>query len=193
MAIERQDEHGGDNQYLLRVVNKAKDGGYVLKANNADYADLPATDEMRTLARLKAVVDPFDLLIGQSFAREEIPALFGESFNPGNWHAGHVVLNDKKAHVLLVTLNKQGKAEEHRYHDHWIDENTFHWQSQNATTPLMKRGLEIVEHAARGIALHLFTRESKLAAGKAASFVYHGRVTYQSHVGSAPMSVTFRL
>lgn len=193
MAIERQDENGGDNQYLLRVVTKAKGGGYLLKANNADYAELPATDEMRTLARLKAVVDPFDLIVGQSFAREDIPALFGESFNPGNWNVGHVVLNDKKAHVLLVTLNKQGKAEEHRYHDHWIDDNTFHWQSQNATTPSSKRGLEIIEHAAKGIALHLFTRENKLSAGKAAPFVYQGRVTYQSHVGSAPMSVTFRL
>jgi superfamily II DNA or RNA helicase/SOS-response transcriptional repressor LexA len=140
MAIERQDEAGGDNQYLLRVVTKTKDGGYVLKANNPAYDDLQATDEMRTLARLQAVVDPLDLVVGQPFAREDIPPLFGETFNPGSWNVGHVVLNDKKVHVLLVTLNKQGKAQEHRYHDHWIDEHTFHWQSQNATTPASKRG-----------------------------------------------------
>ncbi|TNF56507.1 MAG: DUF3427 domain-containing protein, partial [Burkholderiales bacterium] len=140
MAIERQDEAGGDNQYLLRVVTKTKDGSYILKANNPAYEDLQATDEMRTLARLKAVVDPLDLVIGQPFAREDIPPLFGATFNPGSWNVGHVVLNDKKVHVLLVTLNKQGKAQEHRYHDHWIDEHTFHWQSQNATTPASKRG-----------------------------------------------------
>jgi len=79
------------------------------------------------LARLKAVVDPLTLVVGQPFLREDIPALFGESFNAGIWNVGHVVLNDKKAHVLLVTLNKQGKAQQHRYHDHWIDEYTFHW------------------------------------------------------------------
>lgn len=193
MAIERQDEAGGDNQYLLRVVTKNKDGSYILKANNLAYEDLQATDEMRTLARLKAVVDPLDLVVGQSFAREDIPPLFGETFNPGSWNVGHVVLNDKKVHVLLVTLNKQGKAQEHRYHDHWIDEHTFHWQSQNATTPASKRGQEIIDHVAKGIAIHLFVRETKLGGGKAAPFVYRGPVTYQSHLGSNPMSVTFKL
>ncbi|MBA2960543.1 MULTISPECIES: DUF3427 domain-containing protein [Ramlibacter] len=191
VAIERQDE-GGDSQYLLRVVNK-KDGHYVLKANNPDYEDLLATDDMRTLARLRAIVDPLDLAVGQTFLREEIPPLFGEEFNPGSWHAGHVPLSEKRAHVLLVTLNKQGKAEEHRYLDHWIDEDRFHWQSQNATAPESKRGREIIEHAARGIAIHLFVRESKLSGGKAARFRYYGRVTYESHQGSAPMSVVFRL
>ena len=192
VAIERQDE-SGDNQYLLRVVTKTRDGQYVLKANNPAYEDMPATDEMRTLARLRGVVDPLDLAVGQSFQREEIPALFGESFNPGSWNVGHVTLNDKKAHVLLVTLNKQGKAEEHKYLDHWIDEHHFHWQSQNATTPDGKRGREIIEHEQRGIAIHLFVRDGKLAGGKAAPFVYHGRVTYESHQGSGPVSVVFQL
>jgi superfamily II DNA or RNA helicase/SAM-dependent methyltransferase len=192
MAIERQDETG-DNQYLLRVVTKGRAGGYVLKANNPAYEDMPATDEMRTLARLKSIVEPLDLQIGRAFAREEIPPLFGEEFNPGNWNSGHVVLDDKKVHVLLVTLNKQGKAEEHRYHDHWIDERTFHWQSQNSTTPTSKRGQQIIRHAALGIDIHLFVRESKLAAGKGAPFVYQGRVNYVSHTGSSPMGVVLSL
>jgi superfamily II DNA or RNA helicase/SAM-dependent methyltransferase/SOS-response transcriptional repressor LexA len=192
VAIERQDE-SGDNQYLLRVVTKTRDGQYVLKANNPAYEDMPATDEMRTLARLRGVIDPLDLAVGQSFQREEIPPLFGEVFNPGSWNVGHVTLNDKKAHVLLVTLNKQGKAEEHKYLDHWIDEHHFHWQSQNATTPESKRGREIIEHERRGIAVHLFVRDGKLAGGKAAPFVYHGRATYESHQGSGPVSVVFSL
>jgi SOS-response transcriptional repressor LexA len=190
MAIERQNE-AGDNQYLLRVVKKTGHGSYLLRANNPDYEDLPATDDMVTRARLKAVLDPFDVIVGQAFAREDIPALFGEHFNPGIWNLGHIVLNDKKAHILLVTLNKQGKAKEHRYHDHWIDEHTFHWQSQNATLPAGKRGQEIIHHEAKGIAVHLFVREAKLAAGKGAAFVYRGRARYQSHTGSEPMSVTF--
>jgi superfamily II DNA or RNA helicase/SAM-dependent methyltransferase/SOS-response transcriptional repressor LexA len=192
VAIERQDESGA-NQYLLRVVTKTPNGTYVLKANNPTYADMAATEEMRTLARLRGVIEPLDLAIGQNFQREDIPGLFGEEFNPGSWNVGHVTLNDKQAHVLLVTLNKQGKAEEHRYLDHWIDEDHFHWQSQNATTPNGKRGREIIEHQRRGIAIHLFVRDSKLAGGKAAPFVYQGRATYESHQGSAPMSVVFRL
>lgn len=192
MAIERQDEYG-DNQYLLRVVKKNPAGQYVLQANNPEYEDLVATDEMRTLARLQSVVDPLDIQVGRAFAREDIPALFGEEFNPGNWNVGHVVLEEKKAHVLLVTLNKQGKAEEHRYHDHWIDERTFHWQSQNSTAPSNKRGEQIIRHAALGISIHLFVREFKLAGGKAAPFVYEGRMRYVTHIGASPMNVTLSL
>ena len=192
VAIERQDEYG-DNQYLLRVVVKQGPGRYLLKANNPEYEDLPADDSMRTLARFKQIIDPLDMAVGQSFMREEIPGLFGEIFNAGSWHSGHVVLNEQNAHVLLVTLNKQGKAEDHRYTDYWIDENTFHWQSQNSTTPSSKRGREIIEHEKAGRKIHLFVREHKLAAGKAAPFVYFGPVNYQSHQGSEPMSVVFTL
>jgi SOS-response transcriptional repressor LexA len=190
VAIERQDD-SGDNQYLLRSVTKNAAGKYVLKANNPAYEDLLATDEMRTLARLKGVLDPLDLQVGRAFKREDVPALFGEVFNPGNWQAGHVVLEDKKAHVLFVTLNKQGKAEEHRYHDYWVDEHTFHWQSQNSTGPASKKGHQIIHHASLGIGIHLFVRDTKMAGNKSAPFVYVGKVEYVSHTGSNPMSVTF--
>jgi len=190
MAIERQDE-AGDNQYLLRVVNKAKDGSYILKANNPEYQDIVATDAMRTLARFKAIIDPLDMLVGQQFLREDVPALFAEQFNPGNWNVGHVVLKDKKALILFVTLNKQGRAEDHRYLDHWVDEHTFHWQTQNATTPENKRGQEVITHEKLGISVHLFVRDTKLQAGRAAPFLYVGKARYQSHTGRAPMSVVF--
>lgn len=94
-------------------------------------------------------------------------------------------------HVLLVTINKQGKADDHRYVDHWIDERTFHWQSQNQTGPDDKRGRSIIEHEKQGISIHLFVRETKLANGKAAPFVYCGPVRYVRHTGGKPMSVIF--
>ena len=190
MAIERQDE-AGDNQYLLRMVTKTSDGRYVLKANNPDYAELEANEHMRTFARLRGVVDPLNLAVGRSFMREDIPGLFGETFNTGSWHAGHIVLRDKKIHILLVTLNKQGKGIDHRYLDHWIDEHSFHWQSQKATIPTISKGNEIINHGKLGISIHLFVRGHKLEQGKAAPFVYEGQVRYRGHTGSAPMSVVF--
>jgi SOS-response transcriptional repressor LexA len=191
MAIERQDT--GDNQYLLRLVTKPSPGRYVLRATNPDYEDLEANEDMRTFARLREILDPLELAIGQEFMREDIPALFGQEYNPGNWNTGHVVLNDHRTHILLVTLNKQGKSEEHRYHDYWVDETTFHWQSQNSTTPESKRGKELIEHQRKGIAIHLFVRERKLVGNKAAPFTYYGPVTYARHKGSAPMSVEWRV
>ncbi len=130
MAIERQDT--GDNQYLLRLVTKPSPWSLYTCATNPDYEDLEADDSMRTFARLKGILNPLDLAIGQELMREDIPILFGEEYNR-NWNVGHVVLYDQRVHVLLVTINKQGKSQEHRYHDYWVDEKTFHWQSQNST------------------------------------------------------------
>lgn len=196
MAIERQDRTGED-QYLLRGVTKQRDGSYVLVANNPDYEDLHVTpemaDELRTLARLKAVIDPLEFAVGESFMREEIPPLFGAEFNPGNWNSGHVVLPERNAHVLLVTLNKQGKSADHRYLDCWLDDHTFKWSSQNSATPENKRGREIIEHEKLGITLHLFVRETKLSGGKAAPFKYCGKARYKTHEGSAPMSVVLQV
>jgi len=196
LAIERLDE-AGDTQYLLRTVRKSSVGEYVLEAANADYEDLLVTPELseqfRTFARLDGIVDPLEMAVGQEILREEIPGLFGATFNPGNWQSGHVFLKDANAHVLLVTLNKQGKGAEHRYVDHWIDEHTFHWQSQNSTTPQSKRGRELVDHKKLGLSVHLFVRENKLSNGKAAPFTYFGPVEYQRHEGSQPMSVIFSL
>ncbi len=55
MAIETQDETG-DNQYLLRVVRKIAPNQYELQAQNPSYPNMPATDAMKTFARLKAVI-----------------------------------------------------------------------------------------------------------------------------------------
>lgn len=195
LAIERVDETG-DTQYLLRTVQKAN-GQYLLRAANPDYDDLLVTPELaeqfRTFARLEAVITPLEMAVGQEFRREDIPELFGAEFNVGNWNSGHVILNEASAHILLVTLNKQGRVDDHRYVDHWVDQDTFHWQSQRATSPESKRGRELVNHQSLGISLHLFVRDNRLRNGKAAPFTYYGPVQYQSHEGSAPMSVLFRL
>lgn len=192
MAIERQDG-AGDNQYLLRKVLKNQDGSYTLKANNPDYDDLIADESMVTFARFKGVVDPLELMVGQSFMREQIPPLFGVEFNPGNWQSGHVVLKDQQVQILLVTLNKQGKASDHQYHDYFIDNEHFHWQSQNSTSPDNKRGREIIQHEKLGSRVYLFVREHKLSNGKAAPFRFYGEVNYHNHEGSKPMSVIWEL
>jgi hypothetical protein len=53
---------------LHQRVTKNRDGQYSLMANNPDYEDLTATDDMRTLARLRHIIDPLDLAIGEPFA-----------------------------------------------------------------------------------------------------------------------------
>ncbi len=55
LVIERQDETG-DNQYLLRVIEKRGEHDYWLKANNPDYETIPAGENLRQLARLVRVI-----------------------------------------------------------------------------------------------------------------------------------------
>lgn len=176
--------------YVLRQWHPTAAGAVRLIATNPAYETMTLTASMRPIARLVRVVDPLEFRIGHSFTRDEIPSLFGTTFNLGNWNSGHVSLLAAHAVVLLVTLNKQGKAAEHRYVDRWESPTLFHWQSQNSTTPGSKRGRELINHEANGTAVHLFDRERKLGKdGKAAPFVYRGRVRYLGHSGSAPMSV----
>ncbi len=192
MAVERQDA-AGDNQYLLRKVLKNDDGSYTLKAFNPDYPDLIADDSMVTFARLKGRVNALEIFVGHEFMREDIPGLFGVEFNPGNWQSGHVVLADQKAHVLLVTLNKQGAVSEHQYVDHFMGDRQFHWQSQNQTSPESSRGRGLIHHQRDGVKVYLFVREHKLRNKKAAPFHFYGQVRYLRHTGSQPMSIIWEL
>jgi len=192
MAIEIQDE-AGDDQYLLRYVKKRPDGGYDLVANNPDYPLFQANDSMRTFARLKSIISPLDMALHQSFMREDIPPLFGHVFNTGSWQSGHVSIKDDPDQYLFVTLNKQGKLQEHQYHDYFKDEQTFHWQSQNSSEPSTGKGKRIIEHEKKNSAVHLFVRKNKLEASKAAPFIYCGKLTYKSHKGQKPMNVEWDL
>lgn len=192
VAIERQDV-SGDDQYLLRYVTKLGQGQYELIAQNTDYEPMMATEEMTTFARLKEVIDPMDLHLHQSFMREDIPALFGLEFNTGAWQAGHVCPNGSNDQFILVTLNKQGKAADHQYHDYFTDAATFHWQTQNSVGPDGGRGRGLINHKPNGSKLHLFVRKNKLEAKKAALFYYCGPMEYASHDGEKPMSVVTRL
>jgi hypothetical protein len=125
--------------------------------------------------------------------RADIPPLFGLEFNKAIWETGHVCPKEITGQILLVTLNKQGKNRNEQYHDYFIDEETFHWQSQNSAGPTGKKGKGIIEHRAQGSEVHLFVRKNKLQDGKAGPFSYCGMVDYQSHKSEKPMNVTWRL
>ena len=97
--------------------------------------------------------------------------------------------NGSDDQFILVTLNKQGKAADHQYHDYFTDVATFHWQTQNSVGPDGGRGKGLINHKANGSKLHLFVRKNKLEAKKAAPFYYCGPMEYVSHEGEKPMSV----
>ena len=101
--------------------------------------------------------------------------------------------SDHPDQFLLVTLNKQGKIQDHQYHDYFIDKDNFHWQSQNSVAPTGAKGKAIINHVSDGSRVHLFVRKNKLEAKKAAPFIYCGTVTYLNHTSSKPMNVNWRI
>ena len=121
----------------------------------------------------------------------EIAPLFGYAFNQAIWNQGFVVLDN---HIfLLVTLEKSGLNQDHRYEDEFVSEGTFRWQSQNRTTQSGKHGQLIRNHKATTTQVHLFVRRHKLLDGRAAPFIYCGEIDFESWSGNSPITVDWKL
>ena len=133
-----------------------------------------------------------ELRLWNEYRREEIPDLFGETFNEGKWHKGIVAIHDVKAMILLVTLEKAGLVIGSHYKDHFETPEEFFWQSQTNT---QKGGLygRIISGVEKGWNVHLFVRASKLRQGKAAPFRYIGIVEFKDWKGERPITVIWKL
>ncbi|MEQ3528506.1 DUF3427 domain-containing protein [Pseudoalteromonas sp. XMcav11-Q] len=132
------------------------------------------------------------------YAREQILVGFGATTfeKQPNSREGVFNIKEQDIELLFVTLNKNEKqfSPTTMYHDYAINEDLFHWQSQNSARPERGKGLEYVTHKERGKRLFLFVREqSKDEFGKTMGFVNFGEVDYVSHTGSQPMSITWQL
>jgi hypothetical protein len=188
IAIERNNA-SGDERYFLRQVKKLGDQKYQLIEQNMVHEPIKSYNDTTFLAFLKSIVKPADVYCHQEFMRQDIPGMFGLEFNKGLWEAGHIRPKNSDEQFLLVTLNKQGKASEHQYNDYFIDDKTFHWQSQASTKANSAKG-KAVQFDDK---VHLFVRKNKLTAKTASPFYYLGKVDYQNHQGEAPMNVTWKL
>jgi superfamily II DNA or RNA helicase/HKD family nuclease len=131
------------------------------------------------------------LKLWERYSREAIPAAFDLTFDQATWNAGFV---PKPPHLfLLVTLEKDGMMNEHRYTDHFITDVEFSWQSQNRTTQTSKHGQMIRNHKEMGLHVHLLVRRTKKTGSKPTPFTYCGEVDFQSWNGDQPITVTWRL
>ena len=104
-------------------------------------------------------------------------------------------LPDKKTDLLFINLNKSEKdfSPTTMYEDYAINESLFHWQSQSTTSSSSPTGQRYISHAKEGNQVLLFAREFKQVNNEAQPYVFLGKATYVSHVGSRPMSIIWRL
>jgi hypothetical protein len=128
----------------------------------------------------------------EEYARADIPGLWDLRYQENVWRQGFVWQGNHM--FLLVTLEKEGMQEAHRYADRFLSPDTFQWQSQNRTTQASKAGQAVMHHKERGIAVHLFVRRwRKTQRGTAAPFTYCGDVVFESWESDAPITIRWRL
>jgi len=132
------------------------------------------------------------------YSREQILVAFGAITFQRQPPAreGVFVIQSENFEILFVTLDKNEKqfSPTTMYHDYAINDELFHWQSQNSARPDRGRGLDYIRHREIGKRLFLFVREnSKDEIGRTMGFVNYGEVDYVSHTGSQPMNITWKL
>lgn len=185
---------GGERKSaVLKRLGRDADG-YVLRSDNPDTAPIRATKGMRIVGEYVRVLGQEDLnplaeYIGETYKRGDIPALYGETYNPkgGSWRfSGHISLESDI--VLFVNLRKQTADWDMEYQDYFVHRQTFVWSSQSRTTPDSTPARHILESPGNGKRVHLWVRDQTRQ-----GLEYRGLVTPQSHEGSQPMSVRFRL
>jgi superfamily II DNA or RNA helicase/HKD family nuclease len=103
---------------------------------------------------------------------------------------------DKETELLFVTLYKEdGKFNASTmYHDYFINEKLFHWQSQNSTSPESAVGQSYIKQIEINKDVLLFVRESSHDENNVTmAFVFCGKLKYVQHEGRKPMSITWKL
>lgn len=101
-------------------------------------------------------------------------------------------LKDKDLDIFFITLNKSDKkfSEATLYEDYAINENLFHWQSQNANTQESKAVQRYIHSKGR---VSLFVREYTKENGITSPYVYLGECEYVKHSGNKPVSFVWKL
>ena len=133
------------------------------------------------------------------YTREEIFTLVGkqdENTAMKGSVPGVFNLKEHNATLLFVTLNKSDKdfSPSTLYDDYVINENFFHWQSQNTDAHTNSGGKRYVDQAKTRNKILLFVREEKRDGfGNTCPFHCFGFVDYVSSHGNRPMNVTWKL
>lgn len=104
-------------------------------------------------------------------------------------------LKDQKLDLFMATIqkNEQHYSPSTLYEDYAISHDRFHWQSQSTTSEGSETGQRYVNHVAKGYTPLLFVRTISRVAGYTQPYHYVGPLEYESHEGSRPMSITWKV
>jgi len=100
-----------------------------------------------------------------------------------------------RADVFFLTLNKTETeySPTTLYEDYAMSADRFHWQSQSTTSESSPTGQRYIHHVEQRSVVLLFVREDRERNGLACPYHFLGPVSYESHTGSRPMNIIWRL
>ncbi len=141
---------------------------------------------------------PFLELYG-CYTREDVFTLVGRQTAERKMQGsvtGVFNLPEHNATLLFVTLNKSDEyfSPSTQYDDYLINENYFHWQSQNTDSHVNNGGRRYIDQGQTDNKIILFVREEKKDGfGNTSPFHCFGLVDYVSSHGDMPMNITWKL
>ena len=132
------------------------------------------------------------LALHRTYSRREILSAAGHWTDQAKPESreGCVRLEEQNTDIFFVTLDKTTKrfSPTTQYHDYAISPTLFHWQSQSTTSDVSPTGRRYAGQATTGARFMLFVR-----ATQDHQFTFLGPLTYVTHKGSRPMSITWQL
>lgn len=141
--------------------------------------------------------DEYPLDLYCSYTLDQILVALGKHTEQKRSHfrEGVLYIAEKDLDVFFVTLNKSEKdySPSTMYQDYSINEELFHWQSQSRTTVESLTGQRYINQVKNGGNVLFFVREYKKDAVFASPFTCIGFADFQSHYGSAPISITWKM
>lgn len=149
-----------------------------------NYLDAPAEAPPRSRAASPRRGAPgAPLARWHQYMRADIPAALGLESDPAFRSQAFFL---KGSHMfLLVTLEKEGGPGADRF----VSPELFEWHGKGAS----KQADAIREHAARGIAVHLFARRNAKTVAGTTPYTYCGEVEFAEWVSDRPPTVRWRL
>ncbi|MDF3297705.1 DUF3427 domain-containing protein [Streptomyces tropicalis] len=145
-------------------------------------------------------LEQIPLKVHSAYNRSEILAALGVArFGgqmPRSFAQGVQWVAELHTDALLITLEKNEKdfSPTVRYKDYALTPTLFHWESQNSTAADSPTGLRYRRHKEQDGTVLLFVRRYKNTdIGKSQPWILLGPAAYESHTGSKPMAITWRL
>ncbi len=138
---------------------------------------------------------PIDLYC--NYTIDQVLAALGKhkAWKHSHFQEGVLHLKDRNMDVFFITLNKYEKdySPSTMYHDYAINERVFHWQTQSRTTVTSPTGQRYINQRKTKHPVLLFVRDKKSEGTVTMPFTCIGLADYQSHSGSAPISIEWRM